>query len=227
MPKTKKEQNNYRGNTSDFPIIDRALTGEQSAYDELFQKHRARIFRFFMRSTKGNIADSEDFVQETFASTFSKLDTFRKDAAFYTWLCRIATNVFLMSCRRKKYCLVSFEELCYRQQVGDGEIVIESEPERNDFPWDKKGSDIGGSDRALENVPNKITVEKLMMSLPPGYKKILALHDLQGFEYKEVATIRRCSPGNAKSQRHQAIMKLRAAVQTARVSISTNSTLGN
>lgn len=213
MLKTKKEQGAYCRDTSDFPVIDRALAGEQSAYEELFQKHRARIFGFFTRATNGKITDSEDFVQNTFKSAFTKLHTFKKDAAFYTWLRKIASNVFLMSCRGKKPHLVSIEEL-YGPQIIGRELFVEGQQWNDHCSHSEKINEIGKSDRALENVLNRLTVEKFIRDLPPDYKEILILHDLCGFEYTEVATALGYSSGNTKSRRHRAIMKLRAAAQT-------------
>ena len=62
MAKNNGILNGYHSDTSDFSTIDRALIGEQAAYEELFGKYRQRIFMFFMRSTRGNLADSEDLV---------------------------------------------------------------------------------------------------------------------------------------------------------------------
>ena len=213
MHKPEIKFHGYSEEMSDFPMVDMALAGNQSAYEYLFKKYREKIFRFFMRSTKNNIADSEDLAQNTFASAFSKLHTFKKNASFYTWLRRIAINVFLMSCRHKKLRLVSIEELQGQQVTNEG-LIVEA-LYGNKRMWSDRKSEIGKLDRALENVPNEISVNQLMRDLPPGYKKMLELYDLQGLEYNEIAAKLRCSPGNAKSQRHRAITRLREAAQIA------------
>lgn len=211
MSETRNEAGIYHGNTSDFPTIDRALAGDQLAYEELFKKYERKILNLFTRLTKNNIADSEDFLQNTFALAFSKLDTFKKKSSFYTWLHRIAVNVFLMSCRCKKRYFIPIEEFRGRQ-VTDGGLIVSGMLEDNSaLDRDRRG-ELGRLDQTLENVLNKILVGQLMHNLPPGYKKILELQDLQGFNCKEVATQLRCSLGNVKSQHHNAIEKLRARV---------------
>ncbi|MBI2063052.1 MAG: sigma-70 family RNA polymerase sigma factor [Candidatus Yanofskybacteria bacterium] len=210
MPKNDYEIKSHNNNTADFQIIDKVLSGDKSSFGELFEKYQQRIFLVFMRLTKGNVHDSEDFLQDTFILAFSKLSTFKRNAGFYTWLHRIAVNVFLMSCRRKKYYVFSIEELQECQVTDEGRIVstLRGEVITHGDRCVFRKSEIGEPDRTLENVPNKLSVNKLMRGLPPGYKETLALRDLEGFEYKEIARILGCSLGNVKSQRHKALQKL-------------------
>ena len=196
----------------DFAVIDRALAGEQSAFEELFNKYQARIRALLMRLTHGNIANSEDLMQESFRKAFSKLRTFKKEACFYTWLYKIATNEFLMFYRIKHPFLISIDALRHTNVPTGGSIIIENLPEERGPFNGEKNSQLGKSDQALENIPNRIMVEKLLESLPHGYRRIIILHDLLGFEYKDAAIILRCSTGNAKSQRHKAIQKMRQAL---------------
>ncbi|MBI2669909.1 MAG: RNA polymerase sigma factor [Candidatus Yanofskybacteria bacterium] len=203
MSKTNNNLKNHYDRASDFLLIDSALSGDQSAYEVLFKKYQGKILKFFMKKVMGNVADSEDMVQDTFTLAFSKLHTFKKKSCFYTWLCRIAINVFLTFCRRNKRHFISIDEFFGQQTVNGEQIGKNTQGDRKSY--------IGKSDQILENVPNKILVDQLMRNLPVGYKKNLELHDLQEFEFKEIAAKLQCSLVNAKSQHYRAIEKIRMA----------------
>jgi RNA polymerase sigma-70 factor (ECF subfamily) len=139
----------------------------------------------------GNTAEAEDLAQEAFLQLFRKIATFRGESAFSTWLHRLSVNVVLMHLRKKGLTEVSLDEMM--------------EPQQEDGP--KK--DIGARDNVLAGSIDRVNLERCIESLPPGYRIIFVLHDIEGYEHNEIAEMMGCSIGNSKSQLHKARMKLR------------------
>lgn len=216
---TEKTTATYHGDTSDFTIIDRALAGDQLAYEELFKKYQPRILRYFVGSLKYKTNDAEDLVQDTFNSAFSKLHTFKKESGFYTWLHKIALNVFLMYCRLKKPCFIPIDKIRVSSITSEGLIIQGMSSGSNNGFYPEKGSDIGLPDHTTENVLNRIVLEQLMQNLPSGYKEAVTLHDLKGMAHKDIAALLGCSIGNVKAQRHRAVRKLSAIAQAQATSV--------
>lgn len=140
----------------------------------------------------GNTAEAEDLTQEAFLQLFRKISTFRGESAFSTWLHRLAVNVVLMKLRKK-----SGKETSLEQATEPDE---DSGTPRRDF---------GGPDTRLSGSIDRVNLQRAVDQLPPGYKAVFVLHDVQGFEHNEIAEIMGCSIGNSKSQLHKARMRLR------------------
>jgi RNA polymerase sigma-70 factor, ECF subfamily len=169
--------------------IERAKQGDAQAFQALYDKHKRRVYSLCLRMT-ANTAEAEDLTQEAFLQLYRKIATFRGESAFSTWLHRLSVNVVLMHLRKKSLPVVSLEE------TTQGE---------DDTP--KK--DFGAEDLALAGSIDRLQLQKAVDDLPPGYRTIFVLHDVEGYEHNEIATIVGCSIGNSKSQLHKARMKLR------------------
>ena len=138
----------------------------------------------------GNTAEAEDLTQEAFLQLFRKISTFRGESAFSTWLHRLSVNVVLMHLRKKGLQQVSLDEVDTSQD----------EPVKRDY---------GDDDRRLTGSVDRIGLQRAIADLPPGYRAVFVLHDVEGYEHNEIAEIMHCSVGNSKSQLHKARMKLR------------------
>jgi len=138
----------------------------------------------------GNTAEAEDLTQEAFLQLFRKVSTFRGESAFSTWLHRLAVNVVLMHLRKKGLQVVSLDEVDNSKD----------EPVKRDY---------GDDDRRLMGSVDRIGLQRAIADLPPGYRAVFVLHDVEGYEHNEIAEIMDCSVGNSKSQLHKARMKLR------------------
>jgi RNA polymerase sigma-70 factor (ECF subfamily) len=138
----------------------------------------------------GNTAEAEDLTQEAFLQLFRKISTFRGESAFSTWLHRLAVNVVLMHLRKKGLQQISLDEVDHTQD----------EPVKRDY---------GDDDRRLVRSIDRIGLQRAIAELPPGYRTVFVLHDIEGYEHNEIAEIMNCSVGNSKSQLHKARMKLR------------------
>jgi RNA polymerase sigma-70 factor, ECF subfamily len=175
--------------TSDAQLIARAQRGDEAAFSALFEAHKRRVYSLCLRMT-GNTAEAEDLAQEAFLQLYRKISTFRGESAFSTWLHRLAVNVVLMHLRKKGLQQVSLDDADNSQD----------EPVKRDY---------GGDDQRLSGSVDRIGLEKAIAELPPGYRAVFVLHDVEGYEHNEIAEIMNCSVGNSKSQLHKARMKLR------------------
>jgi RNA polymerase sigma-70 factor (ECF subfamily) len=167
-----------------------AQGGDAKAFETLYALHKRRVYSLCLRML-GNVAEAEDLTQEAFLQLYRKIGTFRGDSAFSTWLHRLAVNVVLMHLRKKGLPQVSLEETL--------------EPSSDDGPR----KDIGARDLQLSGSIDRVTLERAVENLPPGYRLVFVLHDVEGYEHNEIAGMLDCSIGNSKSQLHKARMKLR------------------
>jgi RNA polymerase sigma-70 factor (ECF subfamily) len=170
--------------------IERAKNGDADAFSKLYALHKRRVYTLCLRML-GNVSEAEDMTQEAFLHLFRKLGSFRGESAFSTWLHRLTVNLVLMHLRKKGLQLVSLEETI--------------NPSEDDAPK----RDFGSRDPQLAGSVDRVTLERAVASLPPGYRMVFVLHDVEGFEHNEIATMLECSTGNSKSQLHKARLKLR------------------
>src|SRR6201994_885659 len=170
--------------------IQKAQAGDGASFEILYALHKRRVYSLCLRML-GNVAEAEDLTQEAFLQLYRKIGTFRGDSAFSTWLHRLSVNVVLMHLRKKSLPVVSLEETT---QAGE-----EDTPKK----------DFGADDLALAGSIDRLQLQKAVSDLPPGYRTIFVLHDVEGYEHNEIAAIVGCSIGNSKSQLHKARMKLR------------------
>src|SRR5580698_5379221 len=185
------------GELTEAEAIRRAQQGDAEAFEHLYRLHSRRVYALCLRML-GNTAEAEDLAQEAFLQLFRKIATFRGESAFSTWLHRMAVNVVLMKLRRKSGHESSLEQMTEPDE--------ESGTPRRDF---------GTADLALVGSLDRINLQRAVEQLPPGYKAIFVLHDVQGYEHNEIAEIMGCSIGNSKSQLHKARVRLRELLHEA------------
>lgn len=173
--------------------IAQAKQGDAAAFEQLYHAHKRRVYSLCLRMI-GDAAEAEDLTQEAFLQMFRKIGTFRGEAAFSTWLHRLTVNLVLMKLRRKGLWTFSLDD-----PGPDSE--------------DSRPMEIGAPDSTLIGSVDRLTLEKAIEALPPGYRIIFQLHDVEGYEHREIAGMIGCSVGNSKSQLHKARMKLREMLQ--------------
>lgn len=125
---------------------------------------------------------ADEVTQDVFVRAWEKLHTFRGEAAFGTWLHRLAVNVILA----RRGTLGK-----QRQRFVDSEAPLEMMPARHGEPG--TGMDL----------------EQAMSRLPEGAKQIFVLHDVEGYRHEEIASMLGLAEGTSKSQLHRARMALR------------------
>ena len=180
---------------ADTDVLARAQAGDHQAFAQLYTLHKRRIYSLCLRMV-GNVAEAEDLTQEAFLQLHRKIATFRGDSAFSTWLHRLAINVVLMQLRKKGLSLISLDE------------AMEPNPEEG------PSRSFGAPDLTLTGAIDRLVLERAIADLPAGYRLIFILHDVEGFEHNEIASMLDCSIGNSKSQLHKARLKLRDALRT-------------
>jgi RNA polymerase sigma-70 factor (ECF subfamily) len=177
-----------------------AQAGDPDAFTTLYFRHKKRVFSLCLRMVHDSFL-AEDLMQETFVQLHRKLATFRGDSVFTTWLHRMTVNIVLMHLRKRALPVVSLDNLM---------TDLSDEHFRRGF---------GASDLRLVGVVDRLIIDRAVATLAPGYRNIFLLHDVHGFEHREIASMEGCSLGNSKSQLHKARRALRGALsaQAARV----------
>jgi RNA polymerase sigma-70 factor, ECF subfamily len=157
-----------------------AASGDASAFERLYRNHVPRVYGLVRRML--NDDDADEVAQDIFVRAWQKLGTFRGEAAFGTWLHRLAINVILarresLGTRRKRYL--------------EGDAALETLPARRPGP-----------EMAMD-------FEAAMQRLPDGAREVFVLHDVQGYRHEEIAKMLGLATGTSKSQLHRARMALR------------------
>ncbi len=170
--------------------IEAAKRGDGEAFAKLYNLHKRRVYTLCLRML-GNVSAAEDMTQNAFLHLFRKIESFRGESAFSTWLHRLTVNLVLMQLRKRGLNLVSLEETI--------------NPSDEDAPR----RDFGSRDRVLAGSVDRVALEGAIAVLPPGYRMVFVLHDIEGYEHHEIAIMLGCSIGNSKSQLHKARLRLR------------------
>jgi RNA polymerase sigma-70 factor (ECF subfamily) len=167
---------------ADADIVDAALaaSGDAHAYERLYRNHVARIHGLARRMIGPDVAD--EVTQDVFVRAWEKLSTFRGEAAFGTWLHRLAINVVL----GRRASLGT-----QRERHRDGEDLWDTVPARPVTP------ELG------------IDFETAIARLPKGARQVFVMHDVEGFKHEEIAGHLGISAGTSKAQLHRARMMLR------------------
>jgi len=188
VPPISVTENNH---LTEAEIIERAQNGDHAMFEQLYRRHSRRVYAVCVRMVK-DPAEAEDLTQEAFLLLFRKIHTFRGESAFSTWLHRLAVNRVLMCLRRKLLPAVSLDE-----------------PLDANEPSGPPAIDLGCLDSILEGSLDRINLDRCIKRLPPGYRTIFVLHDVQGYKHHEIARILGRSVGDSKSQLHKARAQLR------------------
>ena len=181
----------------DKEAIRLAQQGDPAAFEVLYERHSRRVFGVCLRMA-GNRSEAEDLTQETFLTIFRKIQSFRGESAFSTWLHRVTVNTVLMRLRKKELASDSLDD--------------PSDREEEEF---KSPLQLGERDLQLSGTIDRINLERAIGQLAPGCRAMFLLHDVEGYRHDEIATIAGCSVGNSKSQLHKARTRLREILRNA------------
>jgi RNA polymerase sigma-70 factor (ECF subfamily) len=172
-----------------------AQEGNAAAFEMLYRRYSGLVFSLCLRIVK-NDSEAEDLTQEAFLLLFRKIHTFRGEARFSTWLHRLTINLALMRLRKKKHPEVSLDATLEPGEENSRPLI---EP--------------GGPDLRLSGVVDHINLSRAIEQLPEGYKEVFILHDVEGYEHKEIAGRLGRTIGNSKSQLFKARLRLRELLQ--------------
>jgi RNA polymerase sigma-70 factor (ECF subfamily) len=185
---------------SENELIADALRGDSESFGELYKRHSRRVFYLCYRMV--NDTDlAEDLTQEAFVHAFRRLSTFRQESRFTTWMHRIAVNTVLMFIRKRNS---SIRECPLDPMFGTDDDSVSEAPV------------YGKTDDVLTMTTDRLALLRAIENLPPGYRLMLILHDIHGYEHREIAEIFGCTTGNTKSQLHKARLRLRSVIDRQR-----------
>ena len=178
----------------DLGLVAKVRAGDVSAYDALVRKYERQIFRIAQHITQ-NREDAEDVMQDAFVKAFEKLDTFQGNSKFYTWLVRIAVNESLMRLRRRRTGkMVSIDE----------DLKTEEGSVPRDFAdWAPNPED-NYNQAELASI-----LKKTIQGLPPGFRVVFVLRDVDGLSTEETAETLGLSIPAVKSRLLRARLQLR------------------
>jgi RNA polymerase sigma-70 factor (ECF subfamily) len=176
---------------TDENVVRMAQEGDVAAFERIYRLHSRKVYALCLRMVSDR-SEAEDLTQDVFLQLFRKINTFRGESAFSTWLHRMSVNIVLLRFRMKTLADKSWEMITNSEEGSSAE-----------------GRQIGGPDLRLKGAVDRITLETAINELPPGYKAMFILHDVQGYKHEEIAEIFGCTAGNSKSQVHKARTRLR------------------
>ena len=157
-----------------------AAAGDVSAFERVYHAHLPRVHSLVRRMSGGR--DTDELTQDIFVRVWQKLGSFRGDAAFSTWLHRLAVNVVIERFR---------SDASRRRRLLEGDDIFET------LPAPPLSRDLS------------MDFETALAALPDGAREIFVLHDVEGYKHREIATLLEISAGTSKAQLHRARMMLR------------------
>jgi RNA polymerase sigma-70 factor (ECF subfamily) len=171
-----------RHSMAESELIARAVAGDGAAQRALYDAHVDRVYRLAFRLA-GDDDMARDFTQETFIRAFDRLEGFRRESAFSTWLYAIAMSVTLNGLR-------SVKRLRTREVALDAAETL-------------------GTGRAPVDPDLRERLHRAIDGLPPGYRAVFVMHDVEGFTHEEIGEALGIQIGTSKAQLFRARAKLR------------------
>ena len=182
-----------RAELDDAELIAAIKRSDPGSREALYHRYKKRVYGLALRIV--GPVDAEEVAQEAFIRIFRGLPKFRGDAALSTWIYRLAVNAALSHRTRR-----AGARLLTQQSSGDGQLegqlerAIEAQP---------------AAEPAHGDAVLRARLERALVQLPTGYRTVIVLHDVEGLEHEEIASILRCHVGTSKSQLHKARARLR------------------
>jgi RNA polymerase sigma-70 factor (ECF subfamily) len=185
---------------SDDELVDRAVGGEDQAFEELVIRYQDRVYNLLLRMT-GSGEDAEDLAQETFLKAYRALGSFRRGSKFYTWLFRIAVNAGYS--RGRKH--------ARRQRVEGVSLDAPANPGHGDEPttWGERMADATtGPSEEVERRQLRERVQQGLAQLDDDYRAVILLRDMEGLDYGAISDALNISYAAVKSRLHRARLEL-------------------
>jgi RNA polymerase sigma-70 factor (ECF subfamily) len=178
----------------DLALAERCRAGAPGAFEEVYRAHAARLFGVACRLV--GRTDAEDLLQDIFLAAHRKIGLYKGESSLGTWLFRLATNLCLDHLRSRG---VRFAQ------------ATDALDEERDAAPVRSGSVLGVVDR--------LDLDRALALLPTGCRTVFILHDVEGFEHKEIGGMLGIADGTSKSQLHKARMRLRQTLAAHRAPV--------
>jgi len=180
----------------DAELVERLKTGDRDAFGALLRRYQGKVYRLAMNMTRSP-QDAEEVTQDVFLAVYRKIGDFDGRAAFSTWLYRVASNAALMKLRGRR----SEPHLSIEEEgpafAPDGHFA------RPVADWSELPED------RLLSAERRRVLEQAIDALPPDYKAVVVLRDVEGLSNQEVAEILGATVLAVKSRLHRARLALR------------------
>jgi RNA polymerase sigma-70 factor (ECF subfamily) len=175
-------------------LVDAARNGDVGAFEQLVRRYDRNVFRIAQRITQ-NREDAEDVVQDAFLKAFQNLGQFQGQSKFYTWLVRIAVNEALMRLRRRRpERMVSLDEEVRTEEDSMPREVADWSP---------------NPEQLYSQAELKDILSKTIQGLPPGFRTVFVLRDMEALSTEETAEALNLSIPAVKSRLLRARLQLR------------------
>ena len=176
-------------------LIERCRAGDVAAFEPLVEKYRQRVWRLAFQVLRDR-EEAWDCAQDAFVRAFQSLASFRGQAAFYTWLFRIAMNVATDRLRARS---------AQARAFGSQPVPAEE--------WERTALDHGERpDQAALGAERRLRIRQALDTLPPNARTIIMLSDVEGLSYREIASVLNCPIGTVMSRLHNARKRLRSVL---------------
>ena len=193
-------ESNAAAVVTDEDLVARARTKDFTAFEELVDRYEDKIFRLAFRFVR-NETEAKEIVQDTFLLVWRKLDTFKGDSQFGSWLYRVATNTALMRLRaQRRHPEISTEELPVDYLDNYGQVPAAGEN------WAKRPDDELQSDELRRRI------QKAVDELPEIYRTVFIIRDVEGLSTEETAEVLEISIPTVKTRLHRARLALRETI---------------
>jgi RNA polymerase sigma-70 factor (ECF subfamily) len=179
---------NAEGKAAALERIRRAQAGDVDAFELLYREHSPRIYALCLRLKAGDRSDATELLQDVFIKAWRRLDTFRGDSAFVSWLHRLAVNTMLENARS--------------DQRRTARVLPMEDTSR-----------LAGAARS-SGIESRMDMESAIASLPKGARIAFVLHDVEGYQHQEIAEQLSVTIGTVKAQLHRARRLLRERLES-------------
>jgi RNA polymerase sigma-70 factor (ECF subfamily) len=180
--------------SSELGLVTAAKKGDLEAFSELVKRYDRNVFRIAQHITH-NEEDAQDVVQEAFLKAYQNLEQFQGNSKFYTWLVRIAVNEALMKLRRRR----SDKTVSLDEDV----VTDEGTMPREVADWSPNPEQLYGQSELGD------ILKKTIQGLPPGFRTVFVLRDVEGLSTEETAEMLGLSVPAVKSRLLRARLQLR------------------
>ncbi len=182
----------------DQELVERVQAGDKRAFDLLVLKYQRKVQRLVARFVRDQ-GEIDDVVQEAFIKAYRALPTFRGDAAFYTWIYRIAIN-----------CAKNYLASPGRRIIPQSDLLSEDDDDAESFDRNDGLHDVATPDAEYASKQIAETVNRAMAALPEDLRMAVTLREIEGLSYEEIAEAMDCPIGTVRSR----IFRAREAIAT-------------
>ncbi len=179
----------------DSELITECLQGRTDAFGQLVTRYQERLFGTLV-TMLGSVEDARDVAQEAFVQAYQKLDSFRGQSAFYSWLFRIALNSSVDHHRRQRRPTVSIDAA--REQTGAEPTDLHPETSPS---------------FSIERHEKQKLVQLALSKLSPEYRQVLILKEMEDFKYEEIAALVKIPVGTVRSRIHRGRAELKEILE--------------